>query len=228
MEDVFFKPVITDLGEQFGALDNQPEKWAHQQEPLIGTFPQIRKALKAHFPAGSTPLHIFEQGSTMYTRLLDSLAESGQLRETTELATALLNLRFYILLNAFLAACQESLEKSALNDSLDPAELVKNSYYAPYFFQRSTLSTAEAIAMLQEDLSRLQSLPRETQGILLAVRIQKGVVNTLAETYCPRHPLHYPLVQKLEAVRVSSNPSVIDEIATKLEAILAVLQKDMG
>jgi hypothetical protein len=219
----FFKSVINTLGEEFGTLDNAAEKWAHQQEELSSYFPEIREHLEEHFPDGSTPLRIFEQGSSTYTRLLGELAAADQPPETIELAAATLNLRFYILLNAFLAACQESLEKAALNDSLDAAALVEKSYYTPFFFRRATLSTKEAAAMLEEDIAKLESLPRETKGILAATRIQKGIVATLAETYCPTHPLLYSPVQELDAIRASSTPAVIDEISSRLNDILMAL-----
>ena len=225
MADSFFKPVIAALGEQFGALDNAAEKWAHQQEQISGYFPKITKRLGERFPDGSAPIRIFEQGSGTYTRLLGELAAAEQPPETIDMATATLNLRFYILLNAFLAACQESLEKAALNDSLDAAALVENSYYAPFFFQRATISTKEAVTMLEKDIAKLETLPREAKGVLAATRIQKGIVATLAETYCPTHPLMYPLVQELNAIRASSTPAVIDEIASSLQALLTALSE---
>lgn len=205
-----FSGVIDALGEEFGALDNQIEKWRGREEVMAAFFPQIGAALEAHFPPDSAPVTIFSQAATRYQSLLAGL--DGD-------ANGYLNLRFYIMLNGFLAACQESLEKAALNESLDPAGLVARSYYTPFFFERAALTTAEVRQMLAADLEELAGISRDMRGVLAAERIRKGTVSMLAESYCPNHPKLYPLVAALEKIRARKDPAVIDEVAGALAEI---------
>jgi hypothetical protein len=51
------------------------------------------------------------------------------------------------------------------------------------------------------------------------MRIRKGTVLALTETFCPLHPTLYPLVAELESVQLSKDPAVIDAMIEKLEAI---------
>ena len=209
-----FQSILDKLGDHYGALDNQVERWADQQYGLARLFPEIEQALQNNFPPGSAPLTIFAQGQHTYNSLMTDLSGTP---------AAYLNLRFFILLNAFLQACQESLQKAALNPALDPSALVERSYYSPYFFDRVTVSRQEMIQILQDEIAELQTAARDRSGILLALRSRKGVVSTLAESYCPTHPVLYPLVQELDAVKVSNDPGVVDAVLAKLEAILAAV-----
>lgn len=202
--------VIAALGEEFGALDNQIEKWRGREEALAAYFLQIDAGLKAHFPPDSAPITVFEQAVQRYQSLLNGLDED---------ANGYLNLRFYIMLNGFLAACRESLEKSALNESLDPAGLVVNSYYTPFFFERAALSTDEVGQMLAADLEQLAGASRDMRGVLAAERIRKGTASMLAESYCPNHPALYPLVAVLEKIKARKDPAVIDDITGVLNKI---------
>lgn len=214
-----FQEILDTLADHFGKLDNQVERWSGHQGALVALFPGIEHALSSSFAPESAPLKIFAQGKGTYLDLLGELSGA----QDAEVPTAFLNLRFFILLNAFLQACQESMDKAALNPSLDPAALVERSYYTPYFFDRVTLSSEEMIRMIGEDIKRLEAATPDRDGILLAMRIRKGVVTTLAESYCPTHPMLYPSVQDLDAVKASSDPAVIDTVKDKLEAILSAL-----
>ena len=219
-----FQTILDTLADQYGLLDNQVERWAGHHQGLIDLFPEIEQALVTSFAEDSEPIRIFEQGRDRYTQLLGDLSNNSKATDLVETASAYLNLRFFILLNAFLQACQESLEKSFHNPSLDPAELVRKSYYTPYFFDRVTVSRTEMIQMLEEEIAQILAAPRDQSGILQAMRTRKGVYATLAESYCPTHPILYPLVQELDAIKVRSNPDVVDEIANKLEEILLFIQ----
>ena len=123
------------------------------------------------------------------------------------------------MLNGFLAACDESLEKYKHNHSLIPADLVEKSYYTPYFFERVVYTRQEITALLDEDIQRLESTNPDQKGVLLALRIRKGTALTLTESYCPLHPRLYPLVAELEQVPVSKDPATITQILEKLTAI---------
>lgn len=223
MDGHAFRAILTTLAEQYGRLDNQVERWAGHHEGLLNLFPEIRQTLADHFAPGCAPIQIFARGSETYSGLLSELLESGNDAQDTHTAAAYLNLRFYILLNGFLQACHESLQKSALNPSLDPAELVQKSYYTPYFFERSSLSSTEITQMLKDEIEKLRAAPRDRSSIMLAMRIRKGVYATLAESFCPLHPHLYPLVQELDAIRASSDPAVMDAVQAKLEEILAAI-----
>lgn len=219
MDTYPLQPVLDALGAEFGSLDNTAEKWAALAPNLQAHLPTVRAVLEEHFPTASAPLRIFHQGAETYQSLLAEIEQSGQPDAATATAAGYLNLRFYIYLSGFLAACRESLEKCAYNDGLDPAELVEKSYYRPYFFARAVFSTDEMIAMLEDDLAQLHAAPRDKKGILLAVRIRKGIVSTLAESYCPTHPLFYPWVQQLEGIPTQNSTAMIDVIITTLETI---------
>jgi len=210
-----FSGVIAALGEEFGALDNQIDKWRGREKALAAYFPQIEAELKAQFPPGSAPITIFEQAVHHYQSLLTGLDEE---------AIGYLNLRFYIMLNGFLAACAESLEKAALNESLDPASLVVKSYYNPFFFERAALIAGEVQQMLAADLEQLAGISRDMRGILTAERIRKGTVSMLAESYCPKHPALYPLVAGLEQIQARKDPAVIDEIIATLTRLNTALE----
>ena len=185
----FLSVVIDRLGSQFGSLDNQVEKWTDQGQALADFLPLIQDSLEEHFPSESFPIRIFDQASSRYQSLLAGLAD------TEQPARGYLNLRFYIMLNGFLAACQESLEKAGWNDNLDPSDLVEKSYYTPYFFERVTYTLEEILALLDEDIERLENASRDQKGVLLALRIRKGTALTLTESYCPLHPRLYPWLQ---------------------------------
>lgn len=219
MDTTYLKPQLAALGVAFGPLDNTVEKWTALAPDLLAHMAPIHAALDTYFPAGSAPQRIFQEGETTYRTLLAEIEKSGQSAEVTTSATGFLNLRFYIYLNGFLSACQESLEKVAYNDGLDPAELVEKSYYRPYFFARSVYSTDEMIAMLADDLEQLRTAPQDKKGILLAVRIRKGAISTLTESYCPTHPLLYHWVQRLESIPTQNNIAMVDVICTALENI---------
>ena len=214
-----FQKIIESLADQYGRLDNQVAKWAGHQQAMIEMFPEIDQALMNNFPENCAPFKIFKQGKDTYLELLADLYG----KQDAEIPTAYLNLRFYILLNGFLQACQESLKKGALNASLDPAVLVENSYYRPYFFARVTVTREDMIQMLEEEMEKLADIPRDRRGVMAAMRIRNGVVTTLAESYCPTHPMLYPLVQDLDSVRASSDPSVIDEVKSKLDAVRSAI-----
>jgi hypothetical protein len=211
------QPIIDTLGEVFGRLDNQVEKWVGLDAKLIPLIPEIEKALAEHFPVDSLPLKSFSDAARTYQHLLDSIPEE----ETT--ANGYLNLRFYIMLNGFMAACKESLEKVGYNDSLDPVKLVEKSYYKPYFFDRVTYTKEEIIALLEEDIQRLEKTTQNQKGVLLALRIRKGMVLTLTESYCPLHPRLYPLVADLDQIAVSKDPAVIPEVLDRLIEIRSVV-----
>ncbi|MEJ2759009.1 MAG: hypothetical protein P8046_11060, partial [Anaerolineales bacterium] len=161
MTENFFQPVLDALGAEFGPLDNVVEKWAALAPNLLAHLPNIYTTLEAHCPRESAPHHIFREGENTYRSLLAGLEQSD------ETATGYLNLRFYIYLNGFLSACQESLEKYTYNDSLDPAALVEKSYYKPFFFQRADIPTEEILSMLESDLTQLQSVTQDQKGVLL-------------------------------------------------------------
>lgn len=215
-----FQAILSRLAEQYGKLDNQAERWAGHQQGLLNLIPEIEQALADHFPPDSAPIQIFIRGCDIYSNLLADLSKDENNSQTGPTAAAYLNLRFYIQLNGFLQACQESLDKFALNPSLDPAELVRKSYYTPYFFERSNLTRAEIVQLLEDEITQLHTAPRDRSGIMQAMRIRKGVFATLAESYCPTHPRLYPLVQELDAIKASRDPGVIDELQLKLEQIL--------
>lgn len=202
--------VINALGEEFGALDNQIEKWRGREQGLTAYFPQIKAGLKAHFAPDSAPITVFEQAVHRY-----QILQTGLDGDTN----GYLNLRFYIMLNGFLAACAESLEKAALNEALDPAGLVAKSYYAPFFFERAALTADEVRLMLAADLEQLAATGRDLRGVLAAERIRKGTTSMLAESYCPNHPALYPLVAVLEKIRARKDPAVIAEVTDAIEAI---------
>ena len=206
-------PVLQALGEQFGRLDNQVEKWIGLDTKVLALLPVIRQGLDDHFPPGRYPIECFSGAVQTYQRLLDSIPAD----ET--IANGYLNLRFYIMLNGFLAACQESLEKAALNESLDASVLVEKSYYKPYFFDRVAYTKEEIIALLTEDIQRLEDAPHDQKGVLLALRLRKGTVLTLAESFCPLHPRLYPLVTALENIPVSKDPVLIAAIISAMEKI---------
>ena len=211
------QPVIDALGEAFGHLDNQVEKWTGLESEILPLMPSIGEQLAGHFLEGGFPIQVFARAKKNYQNLLDSISPE----ETS--ANGYLNLRFYIMLNGFLAACQESLEKAAYNDSLDPAELVRKSYYAPYFFDRVAYTREEIIALLEEDIQRLEETTHNQKGVLLALRIRKGTVLTLTESYCPLHPRLYPLVTALEPITVSKDPATISTTISALKNILSAL-----
>jgi len=77
--------------------------------------------------------------------------------------------------------------------------------------------------MLEEESGKLADIPRDRSGVMVAMRIRNGVVTTLAESYCPTHPMLYPLVQDLDSVKASSDPRVIDEVVAKLDAIRSAI-----
>ena len=210
----FLSDTLDELGARFGALDNTVEKWIAQDNALTGFFDQIASELKTYFAPDSAPLRIFKQAVDRYQNLLAGLNDPSR---------GYLNLRFYIMLNGFLAACQESLEKAALNDALDPAVLVEKSYYKPFFFDRVTLSTEEVRQMLASDLEQLSTASRDQKGVLLANRIRKGTAAALMETFCPAHPGLYPLAAELEKIKTRNDPNTIDEVASALKNLLAEL-----
>lgn len=216
-----FKAILDTLAEQYGRMDNQVKQWAGHQHGLLNLIPGIEQALAEHFRPGSTPIQTFARGRDTYTDLLAELSELTNDSQTGRTAAAYLNLRFYIMLNGFLQACQEALDKFSLNASLDPAELVQKSYYTPYFFERSNLTRVEMIRILEDEIVQLQSVPRDRSGIMQAMRIRKGVYATLAETYCLTHPWLYPLVQELDAIKASRDPGVIDQLERTLKEVLA-------
>lgn len=224
MGAVEFRKIIDDLGQQFGHLDNRVEKWAANSASLNGYNHQIKQVIADSFEAGSTPAHIFSQAVDMHQSLLEEIPARHLPADEKNIAAGYLNLRFYIYLNGFLQACAESLERAEYNPSLDPAELVKSSYYKPYFFERVTVTTSEAVAMLKDDLERLQTAPRDKKGVVQAIRIRKGVVSTLTESYCPAHPWHYPPVARMDAIKTSADPAVIEQIELILTQILQELK----
>jgi len=220
-----FRDIIQALGQQFGQYDNQVERWAAHTEALTGRFPGIQGALAASFGAGSTPAQIFTKATERHQHLAAALGQQALPPGDQITAAGYLNLRFYIYLNGFLQACAESLEKVAYNAGLNPSELVEKSYYKPYFFDRVTVSTEEVKAILQADREQLGRLPLDKKGIVQAVRIRKGVVSTLTESYCPAHPWLYPQVARLNALKNSTAPSSIGEIERQLEMILIKLEE---
>ena len=209
----FLSEIINQLGKQFGSLDNQIEKWTDQGPAIERLLPVIRGSLEEHFHPDSYPIKIYEEATAKYLSLL------GDLSKTDQIARGYLNLRFYIMLNGFLAACKESLEKAVWNDTLDPAALVEKSYYTPYFFERVTYTWEEILSLLDEDIARLENAPKDQKGVLLALRIRKGTALTLTESYCPLHPWLYPLVVALEKVPVSKDPTIIGEVSTALSKL---------
>ncbi len=189
-----FKSQLDSLGNTFGALDNQVRKWITQTELIQSFFPKITAVLAQHFPTASYPVKTFEQAAETY-QILHSKLGNDQTQ-----SHGYLNLRFYIMLNGFLSACDESLEKFTYNQALHPVTLVEKSYYTPYFFDRVTLSREEMLTMLSADLTQLETLSLDPKGILQAIRIRKGTTLTFMESYCPLHPELYPLVADLEAI----------------------------
>lgn len=219
-----FRDLIEALGQQFGQNDNQVGKWAGYAGALGEFTSQIEEGLAADFETGSAPMRIFSQGAGMHQRLAAEIEERSLPDGEREIAAGYLNLRYYIYLNGFLQACAESLEKVEYNAGLNQSALVEKSDYKPFFFDRVTVTTEEIIAMLEDDLARLRNAPQDKKGVVQAVRIRKGVVSTLTESYCPAHPWHYPPVAQLDAVKASTNPAVIGEIAGRIEAILLRLK----
>ena len=205
--------IIQVLGETLGHLDNQVEKWIGREDQIRALLPHTREQLLNHFPENSVPIRIMAHAEHTYRQLLAALSPEEQT------ANGYLNLRFYIMLNGFLAACQESLEKVKHNHSLDPAVLVEKSYYTPYFFDRVTYTREEIIDLLDEDIARLETASLDQKGVMLALRIRKGTALTLTESYCPLHPRLYPLVAELEQVPISKDPAVITSIIEKLTTI---------
>ncbi len=220
MTKSFFQPNLDALGAEFGPLDNTVEKWATLSPNLLAHLSAIHTTLEAYFPPESAPQRIFIEGESTYQSLLTSLQPSE------ETAIGYLNLRFYIYLNGFLSACQESLEKHNYNEGLNPAEMVEKSYYRPFFFQRADIPTAEISSMLAHDLEQLRAVPHDRKGILLALRIRKGTVSTLTESYCPTHPSLYPWVQQLDGIKAQNSPEVIGKIKSALELIQQALIKE--
>ncbi|MFN2143969.1 MAG: hypothetical protein ACK2T7_01390 [Anaerolineales bacterium] len=211
----FLQPALQALREQFGRLDNQVDKWIGHETGISALLPAIRHGLEDHFLPDSYPVACFSGAIEIYQGLLDSIPAE----ETA--ANGYLNLRFYIMLNGFLAACQESLEKASLNESLDPAALVEKSYYKPYFFERVAYSREEIINLLTEDIQQMEDASPDQKGVLLALRIRKGTVLTLTESYCPLHPRLYPLVADLENLPVSKDPALIADTIKALNKILS-------
>ena len=209
------QPAIDALGEAFGQLDNQVEKWIGLEGEALSQLPTIEEHLYNNFQQGSFPIQAFSRAAQTYRGLLDSIPEE----ETS--ANGYLNLRFYIMLNGFLAACKESLEKVTHNDSLDPSELVRKSYYVPYFFDRVTYTREDIIALLNDDIQRLEDSPRNQKGVLLALRIRKGTGLLLTESYLPLHPRLYPLVANLENIPISKDPALITATITAIKKTLS-------
>jgi hypothetical protein len=188
--------LLSVLGARFGRLDNSPEGWSEQTASLQELNPQVADALAACFGQDSEPVGTYQQAVETFQGLISELASEDRL------ARGHLNLRFFIMLNGFLAACRETLEKSAFDSQLNAAELVMRSYYAPYFFDRVTLSTSEVITMVEDDIRQLQTLPDTPQGRAAGGRILKGTALALGENYCPRHPQFFVLVAQLETFRI--------------------------
>ena len=105
------------------------------------------------------------------------------------------------------------------DDFDDPADLVRRSNYAPYFYARAVLTPDDVKEMLDADISRLRDAPLDRSGIVLAMRVRKGTVLALTETFCPLHPTLYPLVAELESIRLSKDPAVIGEMIEKLTVL---------
>ncbi|MBN2044372.1 MAG: hypothetical protein JW757_05060 [Anaerolineales bacterium] len=205
--------VIAALNEHLGQLDNQVEKWIGTDELILSLLPGTHQQLRRLFPAGSAPMTILSQAETTYRQLLVGLSTEEHL------ANGYLNLRFYIMLNAFLAACHESLEKVKHNPSLDLVALVEKSYYTPYFFDRVTYTKAEILSLLDQDIHQLENASPDQTGIMLALRIRKGTALTLAESFCPLHPRLYPLVAELEHSPISKDPVIIQATISSLRKI---------
>ena len=212
-----FKELKDALGDTFGALDNQVGKWVSQSEPLVDFFPKITSALGECFPSKSSPIKSFDRAAETYQRLLAGLDDNQPL------SRGYLNLRFYIMLNGFLSACQESLEKHAFNHALDTAALVEKSYYKPFFFDRVNISREEIKAMLSCDLAELEKCPKDQKGILKAIRIRKGTTLILLESYCPLHPELYPVVAELESIASRKDASTIEATIASLRKIESAL-----
>lgn len=216
-----FDDILAALGRQFGQLDNAVEKWAALGADLAEYDAAIREALLAQFGAGSAPEQIFTQAAAKRDALAAALPAKALADEGQPMAAGYLHLRCFVYLNGFLQACAESVEKVRLNAGLDAAELVEKSYYRPYFFERVTISTDEVVAMLEADLARLREMPQDKKGVVGALRIRKGIVSTMVESYCPAHPWYYPLAARLDAIPTSADPAVIGQIEAQLAEILA-------
>ncbi len=221
-----FDELIDALGKKLGALDNQVEKWVGESATLQETFAPITSALTASFGEQSAPVGIFSQAVDTYEDLSRQVAQANVPEIQRSAALGLLNLRFYIMLNAFLSAASETMQKTALNEGLDPAQTLLKSYYAPYFFERRPISTDDMIAMLEADLTQLRESPRDTKGVMSALRIRKGTFSSLAEMYCSHYPLLYYYAQQLEQIRPSKDPAVIDAIEQAIEKILTQVRQN--
>lgn len=207
------QPAIYALNRTFGELDNDPAKWADTGEDLAAHLPEIEQQLTESFNDDQSPVEIFRVAVKKYRELAATIQTEGKLVQGYH------HLRFYILLQAFLAACRESLDKAAIDDFDDPADLVRRSNYAPYFYARAVLTPDDVKEMLDADISRLRDAPLDRSGIVLAMRVRKGTVLALTETFCPLHPTLYPLVAELESIQLSKDPAVISEMIEKLTVL---------
>lgn len=188
--------LLSAIGTCFGRLDNAPEGWGEQTGSLQTFDPRISAALTECFGPDSEPVRTYQQSARTYHHLIRTLAPEDQL------VRGHLNLRFFIMLNGFLAACREAVEKADFDPTLNAAELVRRSYYAPYFFDRVTLTSEEVLTMLEEDIRQLDTLPDTPKGRAAAGRICKGTALALIENYCPLHPEIFPLAAELESYRL--------------------------
>jgi hypothetical protein len=176
-------------------------------------LPEIEQQLAESFSDDQSPVKTFRDAAQTYLEMAETIPAGEALVQGYH------HLRFYILLQAFLAACRESLDRAAVDNFDDPADLVGRSNYAPYFYDRAVLKPEDVKEMLDADITRLKAAPHDRSGIVQAMRIRKGTVLAFTETFCPLHPTLYPLVGELESVRLSKDPAVIGAMIEKLEAI---------
>ncbi|MBN2503365.1 MAG: hypothetical protein JXB38_21495 [Anaerolineales bacterium] len=193
-------PQIRDeLGAFFGALDNEIAKWTGQETRLQAFFPPIQAALTGTLGTQAEPVQTFHTGVADYTALLVSLHASGEPAEVIAVGVGFLNWRMYLLLNSFLLAVQEAAQKFSPAEVEKIEAYIRTSYYTPYFFTRLVIDTGDVLNLLAQDIQQLDAAPHDKRGLLVAMRIKKGLYATLIEEYCPTHPLIYYFVSELNS-----------------------------
>ena len=213
------------LGQAFGPLDSEIVKWEAQAAKLQTFFPTIEAALQHHFSIDRMPMVTFRGGVGRYTDLLAELKAAVAPPEVVAAGIGFLNLRMFLLTNSFLLAVGASLQAEAYIDQVHAIGKIEKSDFAPYFFERLTMNTTEVIVMLEADLAQLQAAPRDKKARLVAMRVRNGIYATLAEEYCPVHPLvYYPLWQ-LNQIKNSADEGMIDLVIQAVADLVGAIRQ---